>query len=60
MLVGTWFADYNAGDFHLSGTHPAPIDTAATWQAGDPAADIDGDPRPMTDGAMDHAGADVP
>ena len=31
----------------------------AVWQAGDPDVDIDGTPRPTTDGAMDFAGADA-
>jgi hypothetical protein len=56
----TWFINYAGGDFHLSGTHPAAINTAATWTTGDPATDIDGDPRPLTDGSPDFAGADVP
>jgi hypothetical protein len=56
----TWFMDYATGDFHLSGSHPAAIDTAATWQTGDPTTDIDGEPRPTTDGSPDFAGADVP
>lgn len=47
-----WFDGYLAGDFHLSGTHPAAINTAATWQTGDA--------RPDSDGAADVAGADVP
>jgi hypothetical protein len=36
------------------------IDTAAIWQTGDPTTDIDGDPRPSTDGSPDIAGADIP
>jgi hypothetical protein len=59
-LVVGWFDGYLAGDFHLSGTHPAAINTAATWQTGDPTIDIDGDARPDSDGAADAAGADVP
>ncbi|MEM9456661.1 MAG: hypothetical protein AAGF11_20955 [Myxococcota bacterium] len=54
-----WFSDFNAGDFHLA-TAPFSIAGAAQWQTGDPAIDIDGDPRPSTDGAMDAAGADAP
>jgi hypothetical protein len=54
------FLNFNTGDFHLSGTQPAEIAMAATWLAGDPSTDIDGDPRPATDGTLDHAGADVP
>jgi hypothetical protein len=59
MDVG-WFDGYLAGDYHLSGTHPPAIDTAATWLSGDPTTDIDGDPRPTTDQSPDVAGADIP
>jgi hypothetical protein len=58
-MTSDWFASYGTGDFSLAVTHPAAIDTAATWQTGDPTTDIDGDPRPTTDGAPDFAGADV-
>jgi hypothetical protein len=54
-----WFANYANGDFHLSGLHPAEIDTAAIWQPGDPLVDIDGDPRPQ-DQTPTAAGADLP
>jgi hypothetical protein len=59
-FMSAWFVSYAAGDFHLSGTHPAVINTAAIWITGDPPTDIDGDPRPTTDGTPDVAGADVP
>ena len=56
-----WFADYLNGDYLLTPTHPAAIDTAATWLTGDPSTDIDGtDARPTVDGSPDVAGADVP
>ena len=58
--VSGWFINTVSGDFGLSGMHPVAIDTAAQWTSGDPPTDIDGDPRPTTDGAMDFAGADVP
>jgi hypothetical protein len=58
-LETSWFTDYNTGDFHLSGTHPAEIDAAASWQPGDPLVDIDGDPRPQ-DASPTAAGADLP
>jgi hypothetical protein len=58
-LVTSWFADYANGDFHLSGTHPAEINTAASWQPGDPLVDIDGDLRPQ-DASPTAAGADLP
>lgn len=54
-----WFVGYGTGAFSLSAMAPASISTAARWMAGDPATDIDGDPRPTTDGAMDYAGADA-
>ena len=54
-----WLASYALGDFHLSGTHPPAIETAAIWQSGDPTTDIDGDARPSTEGSPDFAGADV-
>lgn len=53
-----WFTDFLAGDFHLNpGMYPTEIETAALW-VDDPATDIDGDPRPVTDGTPDFAGAD--
>lgn len=55
----TWFTAYGTGGFGLTAMHPAAIDTAAQWQAGDPPTDIDGDPRPAVDGTPDYAGADV-
>ena len=58
-LDTSWFTSYATGDFHLSGTHPAEIDTAASWQPGDPLVDIDGDPRPQ-DASPTAAGADLP
>jgi len=33
---------------------------AARWRTGDPEVDIDGHPRPMIEGTLDVAGADVP
>jgi len=50
--------EFAQGDFSLSGNQPAGIATAAIWLTGDPATDIDGEPRPETDGAEDFAGAD--
>ncbi len=56
-----WFSDYDAGDFSLvEGMYPLTLDDAAVWQSGDPATDINGDPRPTTDGESDVAGADIP
>lgn len=59
MLSGTWFTNYGTGDFHLTMSAPIPFATSARWQTGDPATDIDGDPRPTMDGAVDYAGADA-
>jgi hypothetical protein len=55
-----WFPGAAMADFHLGMNAPATISTAATWQTGDPATDIDGDARPTVDGTPDYAGADVP
>ncbi|WP_217909759.1 hypothetical protein [Pseudenhygromyxa sp. WMMC2535] len=57
-LVAGWFLDYDNGDFHLApGMYPPAIETAGTWTPGDPAMDIDDDPRPTEEGP-DFAGAD--
>ena len=58
-LIPTDYANYTGQDFHLTASAPSAISAAAQWQAGDPTWDIDGDPRPMTDGTPDFAGADV-
>ncbi len=55
-----WFDGFLAGNLGLSMMAPATLATAATWQTGDPATDIDGNARPTVDGAADYAGADVP
>jgi len=58
VVVSTdWMPSYDSGDFHLSEGHP--FDGVARWSTGDPAVDIDGDPRNATDAAMGVAGADV-
>jgi len=57
-VMPAWF-DSLTDDFHLD-MPPAAIATAAEWQAGDPAVDIDGEPRPDVVGTVDVAGADVP
>lgn len=48
----------------VGGVYPAkpdtPIAELAVWKNGDPAADFNGDARPLVDGAMDYAGADRP
>lgn len=58
-LQADWFVNVNGGDFTLD-VPPKGLSTAAEWQDGDPPADIDGDPRPATNGSPDYAGADVP
>ena len=59
MDATAWFDGYNGGDFLLNNP-PAAVLTAAQWQAGDPAVDIEGTARPDVDGTADVAGADVP
>lgn len=54
-----WFIDAIGGDFHLAGGGDD-FDGVAVWNAGDPAYDFDGDPRPSIDSSSDFAGADVP
>ena len=57
-----WFVPdgYASGDFHLAGLAPFSILIAAPWRDGDPASDIDGDPRIAEEGMVGPAGADVP
>ncbi len=52
----SWFVAPGAGDFHVEPGHP--FEDVAQWQVGDPAVDLDGDPRPGAPGAPDVAGAD--
>ena len=54
-----WFVSYADGNFSLQmDMYPEPLETAAAWREGDPATDINGDPRPTSDGEPDFAGAD--
>jgi hypothetical protein len=54
-----WFVDFEAGDFHLvPGLYPETLEMAGIWRSGDPAVDIDGDPRPVADGTSEFVGAD--
>jgi hypothetical protein len=55
-----WFQSFPAGNYHLTPTGAEVFAGLAQWQAGDPIADIDGDPRPAIPRAPDHPGADVP
>ena len=56
----TWFNGYATGDFSLSASGAMTFADVALWSNGDPATDIDGDPRPAADATPDYAGADVP
>ncbi|MEM9459657.1 MAG: hypothetical protein AAGF11_36100 [Myxococcota bacterium] len=67
----SWFVDITAGDFHLNNP-PSILATTAVWETDvpidivglegidDPSIDIDGEPRPDSDGTADYTGADVP
>jgi hypothetical protein len=59
-MTSEWFLNYTQGDFHLQNGGLVDFAGIATWQAGDPLTDIDGDPRIAIDGQTEHAGADVP
>ena len=53
------FVDWMLDDVHLKATAGSVL-TAARWLAGDPARDLDGDPRPAVDDSPDAAGAYLP
>jgi hypothetical protein len=53
-----WFVDGATGDFHL--VRDTLFEDVAVWEDGDPLVDLDGEPRPARDGAVDVAGADIP
>ena len=55
-----WFENHLSGDLHLRPEGAAVFADYAQWNTGDPATDIDGDPRPRVDGTPDFPGADVP
>ena len=57
-LDPAWFVEPMTGNFHLE--PGMPFEDVAVWQAGYPAVDYDGDPRPKGDGDPDYAGADRP
>ena len=52
------FVDFAGGDLHIADV--TWLAGVAQWRSGDPQTDIDGDARPMQDGAEDMPGADVP
>ncbi|MEX1361811.1 MAG: hypothetical protein AB1Z98_01700 [Nannocystaceae bacterium] len=58
--TSTWFVNVSGGDFSLTTSGDETFIDIAQWNEGDSSTDIDGDPRPTTDGAPDYAGADVP
>jgi hypothetical protein len=59
MWNTSWFQDVTGHDFHL-GTAQAELADIARWMTGDPAADIDGDPRPTVNDTAHWPGADAP
>lgn len=56
----SWFVGLGQGNLRLQNEGLTVFEDIATWELGDPPVDIDGDPRPTTDGTPDYAGADVP
>lgn len=60
-LPNVWFEfDYDAGGVvRLTDASPQLLGVTARWATGDPAWDIDGEPRPAIDGTMTFAGADT-
>ena len=53
------FVDHGNGDLRLTATGVTLFGDVALWQAGDPAADIDGAARPTTPDSADVAGVDL-
>lgn len=60
VSLENFFANPFSGDYHLAGNGVTDFADIARWQTGDPATDLDGDPRPDINGSLDYAGADVP
>lgn len=59
--TGRWFVDFPGGDLHLrTEDQGTPFERVGRWSEGDPAVDIDGDPRPLVSDAEDWVGADIP
>jgi hypothetical protein len=56
----TYFVNVVEGDHHLNTNADLPFADVAQWVTGHPFADLDGDPRPLVEGARDWPGADVP
>ncbi|WAS90099.1 hypothetical protein [Nannocystis punicea] len=57
--VAPLFQGWGGGDLHVLGDGGL-LAGKARWKQGDPGTDVDGDPRPMMDGAPDVAGGDRP
>jgi hypothetical protein len=55
--VPVLFENLDNGDLRLTAAGVTAFTDVALWQSGDPAADIDGNPRPSTDGTPDVCGA---
>ena len=45
-IMAGWFTNLGTNDFHLTTAGETTFMDIATWQAGDPTTDIDGDPIP--------------
>jgi hypothetical protein len=60
MMSNTWFADAPGADMRLTATGSMVFEDIAQWVEGDPVIDLEGDLRIAIDGAMEHAGADIP
>lgn len=56
--VMSWFEPQVGGVYRA--IPRTPLASVASWAAGDPGRDFDGDLRPGQDGSPDYAGADVP
>jgi hypothetical protein len=56
----TLFSNPAAGDLHVEDAGDSPLADLAVWRTGDPAVDIDGQPRANVDGVADWPGVDVP
>ncbi|MGH1348440.1 MAG: right-handed parallel beta-helix repeat-containing protein [Nannocystales bacterium] len=54
-----WFDGVASANFNLSAAGQTEFADIAIWEDGDPPFDFDGELRPNTNGASDHAGADT-
>ena len=53
------FVNPGFGEAHLASNADPDVFRIAVWRSGDPATDVDGDPRPLVDGAADWAWFDA-